>query len=265
MTKCLFWLKTTLFFLLFSATFSSVGKQIKFVWNAYCPYTCVSSEAGHHGYAMELVAAIFANSPYQIEYKFVDSWNRAMNMVKSGEADAIVFSFLGEHAEQNFVVPKQHLAIERGNGFIVLKSSHYQLTDINSLHQFNLIGVYKNTVWADKKLSEWERANRKKFTYLHGGGVFERALKMLRMNRIDAWEDSLGLLRYQVHKHNLVDVRIEKVMTDSVSEGGVLFSKKSAFAMEYAQFVSQGVLRLRRSGEFDAILAKYGQESFESQ
>lgn len=246
----------------FALPSAALGKQIKFVWNVYCPYTCKVERAGQPGYAMEVVQAIFKDSPYQVSFMFVDSWNRAMDQVKSGQFDAIVFSFHIEDVDKFFIYPEQHLAIEKGSSFMVLNDSRFQLSNVESLNQLNNIGVYKNTVWSDKKLSIWEKGNKDKFTYLHGGDVFERALKMLRMRRIDAWEDSQGLLNYNIYKGNISDVRIEQVLTQSTSEGGVLFSRKNAFAPEFATYFSQRMLVLRKSGEFDKILSKYGQINF---
>ena len=238
----------------------AVGKQINFVWNLYCPYTCV--EKGVPGYAMEIVKTVYKGSKYKVNFKFVDSWNRAMNQVKSGKYDAIVFSFHVNDVDEYFVYPEQHLAIERGNSFMVLADNKVKLTDVTSLNYFSNIGVYKNTVWADDKLATWERMNRQKFTYLHGGNVFDRALKMLRMRRIDAWEDSWGLLSYNIYKNKIADVRIERILSDSTSDGGVLFSKKNAFSREYAVFFNDRVKAMRRSGQFDEILSKYGQTDF---
>lgn len=240
----------------------ATSKQINFVWNVYCPYTCQKEHAGKSGYAMEVIQAVFKNSPYQVDFKFVDSWNRAMNQVKLGHFDAIVFSFHVEDVDEYFIYPQQHLAVEKSNNFMVLIDSKVKLNSVASLNQFSNIGVYKNTVWTDKALGDWEKLNRSKFTYLHGGNVFDRALKMLRMKRIDAWEDSLGLLSYNIYKNNIVDVRIEQITTESTSKGGVLFSKKNAFSSEYAAFFSKRMLAIRKSGQFDKILAKYGQINF---
>lgn len=244
------------------STFSLFSKEIKFIWNVYCPYTCDKEQVGKVGYAMELVERVFNHSPYQVSYLRVASWNRAIDLVKSGSFDAIVFSFYTDDAQRDFILPAEPLAMQRGTSFIVLDNSEFRLTDVDSLNQLKRIGVYKNTIWSDREMIQWKRKHSDRFTYLHGDNVFERAMEMLRMQRIDAWEDALGLLSYRIYQYKITDMRIEQVINNSLANGGVMFSRKSSFAAEYAKYFSQGIIKLRELGVFNQVLAKYGQLDF---
>lgn len=207
---------------------------------------------------MEVVQKVFAASPYDVSYKHVMSWNRAMDQVKRGEADAIVFSFYESSDKQYFVIPKATLAVDSGTNFVLLNSNKWRFKDAASLNQLRYIGVYKNTVWADPEVAKFESDNPGKFVYLHGENIVDRAFDMIRRGRIDAWEDSEVLLNYYMFRNGITDMRIESKEYGKPHTGTMLFSSKTPRAQEYAKFFSQGVEKLRRSGELAKILARYG-------
>lgn len=246
-----------LVFLLFLSS-PIFAKPLHFVWNTYCPYTCVISKNGEKGYAMEVVEAIFVGSKYEVKFTYVLSWNRAMSQVQSGERDAIVFSFHRPQSDSKFIIPSEPLAIERNTSFVVRKKTHWVLNDISSLGKLKHIGVYKGTVWDDKQVADFELAHQHKFIYLHGDDIVSRAFNMLRRGRLDAWEDSETLLNYHLYKAKVNDLRIELLAKPRSSLGDVLFSVVNPKSPEYAAFFSAGIKKLRNSGKLADILKKYG-------
>ncbi|MCP3921203.1 MAG: amino acid ABC transporter substrate-binding protein [Desulfobacterales bacterium] len=245
-------------FLILLFNCAKAENTIKFVWNSYCPYTCNPSSGETPGYAMEIVVEIFKNSKYKAVFSEIRSWNRAMNMVKNGDSDAIIFTFYPSNAEKLFIVPKEVMAIEKNICFAIRKDSQWKLKNVNSLKNLEQIGVYKDTIWLDKTFTAFEKKHTNKFNYLHGDNIIERAFKMLFNGRIDAWEDAETILKYQIHKRKIKNLRIEKYTLKTVSTGGTLFSKKNKKSKEYAMFLSAGIKKLRKSGKLEKIIKKYG-------
>lgn len=243
--------------------FSGINAQadvINFVWNDYCPYTCSKNSYKNPGYALEIVHAIFKNSKYKPVFTYISSWNRAMKMVKEGDADAIVFSFYNPDDRKNYIVPSESLAVSDKTSFAVRKDNPWKLKDANSLNSLGNIGVYKNTAWADKNFEKYEKLNRSKFNYLHGSNIITRAFRMLKNGRIDAWEDSETVLKFNFYKRGISNFRIESLLSSSSNPqtGDTLFTLLNPESKEYAVFLSNGIKRLRRSGELNSILKKYG-------
>ncbi len=231
---------------------------VNFAWNPYCPYTCKPSVAGQPGYAMEIIAAIFRNSEYKAVFKEISSWNRAMQMVERGETDAIVFTFYPSDADTMYIVPEEALTISKYITFVVRKDNPWVLAGPESLESLNLIGVYKDTVWGNDSFAEFQKSNPEKFNYFHGDKISERVFKMLELGRIDAWEDAETILKYQIHKQNIKNVRLERYPLEEVMVGGALFTRKNPRSAEYAEFLSKGIRKMQESGELRKILEKYG-------
>jgi polar amino acid transport system substrate-binding protein len=249
------WLLSTA---LFSTRYAFSSEPLKFVWNAYCPYTCQVAKTGQPGYAMELVQSVFDNSKYKIEYTYVLSWNRAMQQVEKGEKDAIVFSYHNAKNAHKYVIPTQSLAINDNTSFAILKSNPWKFTSVESLDLLNHIGAYKGTVWSNKQISDFEMKQQHKFIYLHGDNIAERAFSMLRRGRLDAWEDSNTLLDYYVYSKKVNNIRIESIDNPQISTGDLLFSAKNSRSAEYAAFFSHRLQQIRKSGQLELILQKYG-------
>lgn len=238
--------------------FGANAKVLNFVWNSYCPYTCEDDKVGQPGFAKEIVKAVFDDSPYLVRYHYVLSWNRAMTQVKSGERDAIVFSFHETGSDHHFVIPSEPLMIESSTSVIVRKNNPWRFSDTSSLSKLKLIGVYKGTIWVDPKITQFEQNNPHKFVYLHGDNIVERAIDMVRRGRIDAWEDSEILLDYYMFRNKVTDMRIESLPKPQLQTGDLLFSRKNPKSPEYAAYFSKGIRQLRQSGQLQKILDRYG-------
>lgn len=243
------------------ASLSVSGEPLRFVWNSYCPFTCQQEKTGQTGYAMEISRRVFDNSPYEVSYDYVISWNRALVQVQRGEADAIVFSYVEKQLSKKFVVPTTSLAFETNTTFIVKRDNPWRFESIRSLKQLKRIGVYKNTTWHYPELSSFERNNPQKFVYLHGDEIVSRAISLIRRGRLDAWEDSQILLSYQIFNQQISDMRLETLSKGELHSGSMLFSRKHPKAQELAAYFSKKVDLMEKRGELVKILRRYGIEN----
>jgi ABC-type amino acid transport substrate-binding protein len=181
-----------------------------------------------------------------------------MSQVENGEKDAIVFSFHNSQSAHLFTIPEESLGKDDSTSFAVSNRNSWQLSNVESLHTLKHIGAYKGTIWSNKKVADFEQKQQHKFIYLHGDNIVERAFDMLRRGRLDAWEDSETLLNYYIYSKGITDLRIERLTNAKVVTGDILFSAKNPRSVEYAAFFSAGLKQMRKNGQLNVILKKYG-------
>lgn len=237
--------------------FSAQAATISIVADEWCPYNCAPG-GDKPGFMIEIAEKTLGAAGHTIDYKNMP-WSRAIDESRKGKFDAIVGA--AKDDAPDFVYPGEALGIS-GSIFAVRKGDTWKYTGIPSLAG-HAVGVIQDYSYDDDfdKYVETNAKDSAKVQVAAGESALETNIKKLEAKRVDAIVEDHSVLNYalsQMGKAGAFDVAGE--LGDS--EVFIAFSPAKKESAEYAKILTDGLKKLRETGELKKILAKYGLEDW---
>lgn len=239
-------------FLLLNASVGFSADKIVIAADRWCPFNC-EADSPLPGFMIEVATEVFAEKGIEIEYIEMN-WSRAIQEAKKGHINAVVGAFKGD--VPGFVLPEQELAI-LGNTFFVHKDSNWQYQGVESLqgHQLAAISGYD---YGDELRDYIQNNSADSVTMLGSEQPLHRGIQMLSLKRIDMLVEAEPVFWYTANLLNKADQFKVAGSAKEFEKSYIAFSPVLDDSQEYAQILSDGIARLRKSGELQQILSKYG-------
>jgi len=232
---------------------TALSETITIVADDWCPYNCEPG-SDSPGYIVEVAREIFTSAGYRLEYKYVP-WARALKEVKKGTYDGAIAATPKELP--NAVFPDEKLGYY-ANDLIIRNGDKWQFNTIDSLSQVKL-GAIKNYNYG-KSLDTYIETNKNTFSVqvLTGNNAVERNLNKLLQNRIDVYLEDRNVAFYTAKKMDILDkIAIGGTEGKPISMY-IGFSAANPESKKYAHLLSEGIKKMRKSGQLAKILKKYG-------
>lgn len=241
---------------LFVLTFlSSVAfaDTIKLVADNWMPYN--GDGKSETGYMLDIAQKVFGDAGYTVVFEAMP-WARAIDTVRKGSYDGIVGAAVNDAPD--FVFPKNELAIV-DTEFFVKKGTAWRYDGIQSLAKIRLAVIkdYSYNTDLDKYIAD-NAAAKDKLDIGFGDDVLESNFQKLMSGRVDVVTDGGAVLKYTAGKMGIAGQVVSAGIGDPGSKTYIAFSPVGKSSKDYAQILSDGIDRLRKSGELKKILAKYG-------
>jgi polar amino acid transport system substrate-binding protein len=207
------------------------------------------------GYMLDIAKSIFEPKGYKIEFAMTP-WDKSIAEVRNGKGNAIVAA--SQSDAPDFVYPAE----EEGTSvqlFCVKNGSPWRYSGIASLKTIKL-GVIKDYAYF-QELDDYIKTSPAGLVFGTGDTPLQSNLTKLVQGEIGAVVDDKSVLKYTISKMNLQGkVAITAASGDAVKPAKlfIAFSPKNPKSQEYAKILSDGVIAMRKSGELQKILAKYG-------
>lgn len=205
------------------------------------------------GYMIEIATQIFADAGHTVDYRTMP-WERAIISVREGQFDCVV----GAYAEDapDFLYPTESWGMDEGV-FYVKKGDDWQYTGLESLRnlKLGLIGGYAYDEAFDKFIEENNTGN---FQLLYGDNALEQNIKKILAGRLTATVESPLVMQAKLTEMGLLG---EIVNAGNLGEPSAIYiacSPAKSSSKDLIKLVDEGTSRLRKSGELQQILDKYG-------
>lgn len=253
--------KIAAIFLAFAST-SAFADKITLRADDWCPYNCEPGSA-KPGYMVEIAEKVFKEAGHTIEYKYM-SWNRALKEVEEGKFAGAIGTSPSE--SEGFVFPKSEQGMMNSQ-FFVKADSTWKFTDIKSLDTA-ILGSIKDYEYGGgvDEYIEKNAKNNKKVQQLAGDDATTKNIKKLESGRITTFVEDGNVFFNNIESLGLKGKfkSAGEVKVDDPSENYIYigFSPKNPKSKEYAKILSDGMDKMRASGELKKILAKYGLEDW---
>lgn len=232
------------------------GDTIRLVADPWCPYNCAPG-AEHSGFMVEIAQRVFQSHGHEIEYH-QRPWVRALQDTRNGDFHGVIGATKLEAPD--FIFPELAQG-QMANAFWTLTDSPWQYRESTSLEgqRLAVIAGYSYGEAIESLLQD--KRYRPYITELHGGTPLRNGLRMLERGRIQVLLEDEHVMRYQLSqtgqsgkfKHaGHVPAQTEAVRVY------IAFSPLHDASADYARLLTEGVARLRASGELEHILANYG-------
>lgn len=234
---------------------STQADTINLVADEWCPYNCEPG-TDEPGYMIEIAQRVFSEAGHTVTYKTLN-WSRSVEDTRHGKYDGIVGASKPE--AEDFVFPKENLG-DSANSFFVTRENNWRYQGMSSIEKVRIAVIkdYEYGTLLDDYIAA-NKADLKKVQVATGDNALEKNFTKLVHGRVAVVVEDGAVGRYAAKSMGLAD-KIQLAGNDGdASDLYIAFSPQNPNSQNYAKILSQGIERLRSSGELQTILAKYGQ------
>jgi polar amino acid transport system substrate-binding protein len=206
------------------------------------------------GYMIEIAQVILAKHGHLLDYRLAP-WKRSLLEVRQGNADCIVGAYKSDAPD--FIYPQ--LAWGRAEfGFYVPTSSNWIYKGIHTLDDLNLgvISGYTYSPELDRYIAR--HLINSNVQVISGENALEKNIRKLLARRLDAIVAFKPVMNNELLKLGFQ----QKVKAAGTVEYSQLMyiacSPRKVSSHYYSKLFSVGIAELRKTGELESILKKYG-------
>lgn len=234
----------------------SAADEITIVADEWPPYNGKPNST-EPGYGIEIAKHIFEAAGHTVVYSIVP-WNRAIRDAKNGEYNAIIGATKQEAPD--FIFPEEEFGLSE-NAFFVKKGGSWESWEYKGAKSLlsARVGLIKEYSYG-KELDRFFKVHKNSVQYVHGDDPLLLNINKLLIGRFDVTIEDSNVFLQKAMKMGVAD-QIIKVRSKKTTEDNriyIAFSPKKSKSREYAGILTKGINNLRRSGELEIILAKYG-------
>ena len=219
----------------------------------WCPYNC-DPNARQPGYVIEVLRAVFPE--FSIDYQVVP-WSRTLLNTTKGIFDAALSATKETAQKHDLLIGREMIGVANNCVFVLMGNTlHFKKAD--DLNTINKVGLgagynYDNEigVWLDRP------ENHAKIDTISGNDITLRNAQRLLLKRVDAVIENENVMLYVLNQEKMT-ANIASAGCDLSTPAYVAFSKQTPNVLALIRQLDAGMVRLRQSGELNAILQRYG-------
>lgn len=233
------------------------AKMLRLEGDVWAPYVMDSAD-GRRGFMVDVAERALTRAGYQVSFAAVP-WSRALLNVERGTVDGVVGIYATQAHAKGLVWVEEELGVSI-NTFYARQDSGWRYTGLSSLDAVRL-AVIANYDYGELNayVERLRQVGDLRLQVSSGNDVLQRNLRMLLADRVDVVVDDALVVDY-VARHMDGDVagRLRAVGTvEPRNRVGIAFAAQNPRAAEFAQALSDGIRKLRQSGELKTILDRY--------
>lgn len=219
----------------------------------WCPFNCIPGSLAP-GFMIELAREALAPFGHQIDYANL-SWARSQVQVQTGEINGLIGTDDYEMPDLIFGPP-----LGQYQEALVFRTDEARPVttpeDLQGLRLGALQGYEYNDLLQEYVTTHQSDATRVQL--LSGENRINRNLRKLLNHRVDVLLGEYSVLLYALHTQALRD-RVDLILLpEEASPLYIGFSPALDSSPLYAAQLSAGIRRLKHTGRYDQIMARYG-------
>ena len=225
--------------------------EITIVADEWLPYNG-SPNSDNPGYGIEISTIIFEEVGHTVTY-ITMPWNRAVQSTRNGDYNAVIGAL--HEDTPDFLFPEEEFGYSI-NGFFVSATSNWKFYDLNSLLD-QRIGIIKSYSYGEE-LDFFLQNHTDNTEIIYGENSLEKNIRKLLFGRIDVVIEDRNVINLKLKEMGITKEITLAGLYDKGENVYVSFSPVNPKSSEYTQIFSQGIRKLKDSGELAVILNKYG-------
>ncbi len=230
------------------------AQEVSLVADSWMPYNG-DPASKTPGLLIEIAKAVFDQYGFTVRYQTMD-WAQAITETRAGKFDGIVGSFKADAPD--FVFPASEQAICE-NRFFAMNDSPWIYTGLPSLDKIRIAVIDGYAYGQIDKYIETYRIDPRRILISNGTSALSTNVDHLNERRVDAVVEESSVMTWFLQ---------DKPYRKEIREAGLVKREKVYLAFSpspkktnskrYAWFMTEGMKKLRASGELAKILSKYG-------
>ena len=239
--------------MLFLLSGSILAKSVSIRADEWFPINGVPGSSSP-GYMIELAQIILKEHGYIVDYQ-VSPWERSVESVRKGKFDCVVGAYTDDAPD--FIFPQESWGkIE--STFYVKKGNGWKYSGIKSLMAVKVgtIGGYAYS----EEFDAYVAANKKsaRVQVMKSNNALENNIKKLLAGRLDTLIESHLVMNAKLKNMGKSSDIIAAGLLAPADDMYIACSPAKAHSKKLVQWFSDGLKKLRASGELQKILTKYG-------
>ena len=231
----------------------SYAETVTFGYDEWCPYLCDPDiNNGLKGYMTDIASTVFQKAGYNTEFKKIPL-KRIFMMCRKGEIDAVLAIYREDAPDLIFPKSEQGMS---SNIFLEGKKNTWKYEDMQSLNRIRKLGLVGGYEYP--AIEKFIRSHPEKITEVNQDEPLKTLLNMILKDRIDVLMDDRVVIQYALKKMKLTELFTEAGTPGSPNPVYIAFSPAVPGSEKYAEILVKGTEKLRKSGELDKIMNKYG-------
>ncbi len=230
-----------------------LNKVITMGSDVFFPYVGNTTE---RGYVIEIADKVFGAKGITVDYDNIP-WARVLVEVRKGNLSAAPSILIDDAPD--FVFPEEPI----GKYFASLfthKTSKLEYVNISSLHNYTL-AVIKDYIYTPE-IYKYIKTNIKNIPRIHttyGNDSLKTNISMLLKDRVDVIVEGSNVFWYKIKLMGLKKTDFREIKLPNKEKYFFIgFAPRIKESREYADILSKGIIKLRKTGELKKILNKYG-------
>ncbi len=206
------------------------------------------------GYMIELAQVILKEHGYTVDYQ-ASPWERSLAEVRSGKFDCVVGAYTDDAPD--FIFPELSWG-EIESTFYVKKGSNWKYDGVKSLMAVK-VGTIGGYAYSDE-FDAYVAANHNsaRVQVVKGNNALENNIKKLLAGRIDTLIESHLVMEAKLKEMGLANKVEGAGLLAEADSMYIACSPAKAQSKKIVKWFTEGLKKLRASGELQKILAKYG-------
>jgi polar amino acid transport system substrate-binding protein len=234
---------------------------LTFGYTEACPLMCPNQK--DKGFTTEITKTVLEKSGYTVKFESLP-WSRAVDFANKGTLSGLICT--GQEESPLLIYPKLEEGIQN-DCFYGAYSDKWKPNDLTSFINRKTI-IFKGWVYEQKyKDKLGEKIYFKTFKeFSLEGGYFKRAIKMVQRGRAHAfWSDENMFKYFLKQNQSIKEANIVKKL-GCIKRQKLYLGMSPKFpklAKKVNRDFDKGMREIRKSGELDKIMAKYGLTDWE--
>lgn len=210
--------------------------------------------AARPGFGIEALRAIWKEAGHDLDYRLM-SWGRSLEAVRNGSADCVIGAYKEDAPDLRF--PMQELGSD-GVGIYVRAADEWHYSGVDSLSR-RTVGVISEYSYGEE-LDAWlaDSANATRIQMAYGADALEGNIRKLLAGRVDVLLESPMIMNTALR--NLDLARFVRLSGEGKPPTPfyIACSSTNSKAPEWLRQFDEGMIRLKQSGQWRALLESYG-------
>ena len=206
------------------------------------------------GFGVEALRTVWHEAGHQLDYRLM-SWGRSLEAVRDGSADCVIGAYKADAPDLRF--PDQALGRD-SVGVYVRATDDWQYNGIESLSR-RTVGVISEYSYGEE-LDAWlaDSANATRIQMAYGVDALEGNIRKLLAGRVDVLLESPLIMNTALLKLDLARFVRLSAEGKPPTPFYIACSPTNPKVPEWLRQFDEGMIRLRQSGQWRALLESYG-------
>lgn len=220
--------------------------------DVWCPFNC-EPNSDRPGFMVELAQEALAFYGHEVRYQTL-TWGRSLEKTRNGEVNGVIGTDQDESPDLVFGSPmagyQETLVFRKGEAREISTFEDLEGLRIGAIVDYEYQSMIK--AYADEHERDPTRVQ-----LIGGDSALKRNLQKLIAGRIDLTIDERSVLEYAVAQLGIADA-VEILPNSDTTDLFIAFSPALESSEVYARQLAEGIERLKASGRYAEILARYG-------
>jgi polar amino acid transport system substrate-binding protein len=206
---------------------------------------------------IDIAEIIFKRSGYSIEYRLTP-WTRTLADVKKGTVNGAIGIYFSQARNEGFVIPSEEMG-QSINKFFVNSNNKWNYNGFPSLKNMKL-GLIGNYDYGSLNIYIQEQIKQKtgNIEFTSGNDALQKNINKLLTKRIQAIVEDNQVVNYYLNNNQLSHSLRDAGAVPPENKVGICFSSLLPESGKLAVLLSDGIIQMRKTGELQKILDKYG-------